>query len=622
VWALGAIALAASLVYVALAVDLGALAAAARAALADPVGLSLALAAYGLAFALRAALWCRALPGLAFGQSLAALHVALAGNHLLPARLGEPLRVVSVVRRARVPLAAAAASTVLLRAADVLAVVAIAALLGPGVAERLVGGAGVPLAVASAALLVVAAAWLGRTVRRHAPARRGWLALALPGAAAAWLLESVLVWTCAGWAGIDLSPRDAALVTAVTIAAQLVAIAPGGVGTYEAAASAALVALGAEPGAALAAAVAAHALKTAYALAAGAVGAVHPAPGLLGRARLSRQRPAPPPPAPPPDGPVVLVLPAHDEEATVGGVVARAPARVAGHPVVVVVVDDGSRDGTAASALAAGADLVRVGGHRGLGAAVRRGLAEGLARGAAAVAFCDADGEYAPEELGALVAPILAGRADYVVGSRFHGRIERMLPHRRLGNVVLTRLLSLCARTRLSDGQSGYRALSAAAAADAEIVHDFNYAQVLTLDLLAKGYRYAEVPIGYRFREHGRSFVRLVPYLRRVVPAVLRELNESSILDDVGGEAAPGRRPAGVVEGAVAAEAVGRRPGHGEGVVGVVVHEERLAPEGQERGLGGGPAVERRQVGVGAGAQHGVGVAQPHHLDVGDLGPR
>ena len=283
-WALGGLALAASLVYVALAVDPGALAATSWAALDDPLGLALALSAYGLAFALRATLWCRALPGLGFGQSLAAIHVSLAGNHLLPLRLGEPLRIVSAVRRAGVPLDAATASAVLLRAADVLAVVAIAALLGPALAERLVGGAGVPLAIGSAALLVAAAAWLARTVRRLAPARRGWLALALPGAAGAWLLESVLVWTCAGWAGVDLSLRDAALVTAVTIAAQLVAIAPGGVGTYEAAATAALVALGAEPGAALAAAVAAHALKTAYALAAGCVGAVHPAPGLFGPA--------------------------------------------------------------------------------------------------------------------------------------------------------------------------------------------------------------------------------------------------------------------------------------------------------------------------------------------------
>ena len=80
----------------------------------------------------------------------------------------------------------------------------------------------------------------------------------------------------------------------------------------------------------------------------------------------------------------------------------------------------------------------------------------------------------------------------------------------------------------VTDGQSGYRALSAAAAAAAEIIHDYNYAQVLTLDLLGKGFRYAEVPISYPFRTTGRSFVRLDPYLRQVVPAFVREVRRSS----------------------------------------------------------------------------------------------
>ena len=312
----------------------------------------------------------------------------------------------------------------------------------------------------------------------------------------------------------------------MTIAAQVIAIAPGGLGTYEAAATAALVALGADPGAAFAAALAAHAVKTAYALVAGGIGLAHPAPGLLGRLRLPRALPPRPPgAAPAPGAPVALVLPAHDEEATVADVVRRLPATVAGRPTLAIAVDDGSSDGTAAAAAAAGAEVVAMGVNRGLGAAVRRGLAEAVGRGAAVVAFCDADGEYAPEELERLAGPILAGEADYVVGSRFAGRIEWMRPHRRAGNKVLTRVLSFLARRRIDDGQSGYRALSAAAAADAEIVHDFNYAQVLTLDLLGKGYAYAEVPIGYRFRRHGRSFVRLGPYLRKVGPAVYRELN-------------------------------------------------------------------------------------------------
>jgi hypothetical protein len=69
------------------------------------------------------------------------------------------------------------------------------------------------------------------------------------------------------------------------------------------------------------------------------------------------------------------------------------------------------------------------------------------------------------------------------------------------------------------------RAFSPRAAADAEVVHDYNYAQVLTLDLLGKGYAYTEVPIDYAFRATGTSFVRLGAYLRRVVPAVHRELN-------------------------------------------------------------------------------------------------
>jgi glycosyltransferase involved in cell wall biosynthesis len=244
---------------------------------------------------------------------------------------------------------------------------------------------------------------------------------------------------------------------------------------------------------------------------------------------MALRLPAPPvppglgPPAGP--GPVVVFLPAHDEEATVAAVVARVPALVRGRRVECLVVDDGSGDRTAELAAVAGATVVSVGTNRGLGAAVRLGLAAAVERGAAAVAFCDADREYDPGELERLVAPLLEGRADYVVGSRFAGEIGRMLPQRRLGNLALTALLRFVARAPIGDGQSGFRALSRAAAADAEIVHDYNYAQVLTLDLLAKGYRYLEVPIGYRFRTTGRSFVRPLRYLRRVAPAVWHELN-------------------------------------------------------------------------------------------------
>jgi len=535
-----------SVVVVVRGVDASALGSAAQTAWRQPLGMAAAVVGFGSAFLLRTAAWQRVLPGLSFGQSLGGIHLALGGNHVLPLRLGEPLRVLSVVRRAGVSIEAATASTVALRSVDLVAVIGLGLIVAP-VALLQSNTKTLQLLVAVVAAVAVAA-WLW--MRRLAMKRRD---VEAPDAAAlllsimAWLAEAVLVWQAAHWAGLDVSYPQALGVTAASVAAQLVAIAPGGFGTYEAAAVAAYVALGHDAGDALVAALAAHSLKTAYSLVAGAVAVLVPSPSLVGRLRLRSVRSLGTAPAQATelqeygkptlsdrpagshsDTPVLLFMPAHNEADSVADCVKRTPAEVLGHQVQVLVIDDGSDDSTAQRARSAGADVISLGHNRGLGAAVRVGLAAGVERKAAAVAFCDADGEYPPEELTALIEPILASRADYVVGSRFIGEIHHMRPHRRLGNLILTRTLSLVARQRISDGQSGYRAFSAKAAADAEIIHDYNYAQVLTLDLLAKGYRYAEVPISYHFRTTGQSFVRLGRYLRNVVPAVYRQLNSAT----------------------------------------------------------------------------------------------
>lgn len=224
----------------------------------------------------------------------------------------------------------------------------------------------------------------------------------------------------------------------------------------------------------------------------------------------------------------MLVLPAHNEAGRIGPLIDRLPPFVLGLPTRCIVVDDGSDDDTAFEATAAGAKVVSHEENRGLGAAIRTGLAAAVAEGCDVVAFCDGDGEYAPEELASLVAPIIDGVADYVVGSRFAGVIERMQPHRRLGNKILTRCVRWVSRLPVTDGQSGFRALSRRAATEADLIHDYNYAQVLTINLIGQGFVYAEVPVSYRFRTSGESFVRLLPYLRRVVPAVLREIRRQS----------------------------------------------------------------------------------------------
>lgn len=222
---------------------------------------------------------------------------------------------------------------------------------------------------------------------------------------------------------------------------------------------------------------------------------------------------------------LAVVVPAKDEEATIGELLSRiARVRVTGCELRTIVVDDGSTDQTAKIAREKGVTVVRHPVNKGLGAAVRTGLRVASECGADVVGYLDADLEYYPEDIPRLVEPILAGQADYVLGSRFGGRVRGMRLYRRIGNYAFTALLMLLTRHHMTDGQTGMRAFSREAAAVAEIIHDYNYAQVLTLDLLRKGFVFKEVPIRYRVRVHGASFITW-RYPAKVLPAIWRELN-------------------------------------------------------------------------------------------------
>ncbi|HEX6989812.1 MAG TPA: lysylphosphatidylglycerol synthase domain-containing protein [Bacillota bacterium] len=223
------------------------------------------------------------------------------------------------------------------------------------------------------------------------------------------------------------------------------------------------------------------------------------------------------------DRPVAVILPARNEARTVADVLRGIPReRVPG--LQVIVVDDGSTDGTGHVARRHGADhVIRHERNRGLGAALRSGLAHARAIDARAAVYLDADGEYDPREIPRLLEPVLRGEADYVLGSRYLGTRDGQPWPRLVANLLFTALLCVLAGRRITDGQTGFRAFSRQALEVAEIIHDYNYAQVLTLDLLRKGMRMKEVPIRYRYRGHGRSFIR-AEYLWRVPWAMLREV--------------------------------------------------------------------------------------------------
>jgi hypothetical protein len=224
----------------------------------------------------------------------------------------------------------------------------------------------------------------------------------------------------------------------------------------------------------------------------------------------------------------LAILPAHDEEGAIAGVLAGIPRIACGMTVDLLVVDDGSGDGTSAIAREHGARVVAHERPRGLGAAVRTGLELARDEGYAAAVYLDADGEYDPADFETMLDPIARGRADYVTGSRFlRGPRTGMTWHRTLANRATSSLLGTLLHTVVSDGQTGYRAFSPRALAAARIRHDYNYAQVLTLSLWGAGIDAVEVPISYRRRTTGRSFVSYPEYLARVAPAVWREWRTS-----------------------------------------------------------------------------------------------
>jgi glycosyltransferase involved in cell wall biosynthesis len=148
---------------------------------------------------------------------------------------------------------------------------------------------------------------------------------------------------------------------------------------------------------------------------------------------------------------VLIVVPVFDEAATVGAVVAAARAY---GPVL--VIDDGSRDGSAEIARRAGAEVIRHPRRRGKGEAILTGIAAARERGASAVVTLDGDGQHAPEDVPRLVCVARAHPDDLVIGARLVGR-EAAPRARRRANRVADFFIGWAAGQPLDDSQSGFR---------------------------------------------------------------------------------------------------------------------------------------------------------------------
>jgi len=219
----------------------------------------------------------------------------------------------------------------------------------------------------------------------------------------------------------------------------------------------------------------------------------------------------------------IAVVPALNEEGNIGRVLDEL--RAFDGDLEVVVVSDGSVDRTAEVARLHGAHVVQLPFNLGIGGAVQTGFRYAFEHGYDLAVRCDGDGQHDPSELPKVLAPVLAGEADIVVGSRFAGSGGyRSSTTRRVGIRLLAFVVSAIARQRVTDTTSGFQALNRKALGlfASDYPHDYPEVEGIVMTVKHR-LRLKEVPVQMREREHGTSSItalRSIYYMTKVLLAL------------------------------------------------------------------------------------------------------
>ncbi|HVY78977.1 MAG TPA: glycosyltransferase [Solirubrobacterales bacterium] len=202
---------------------------------------------------------------------------------------------------------------------------------------------------------------------------------------------------------------------------------------------------------------------------------------------------------------VAILVPAYNEAENIGYVLDRMPSEVCGVGTAVLVVDDGSRDGTGDVAAEHGAVVARHVINRGGGAALRTGYRLMVESGAGVVVTLDADGQHLPAEMERLVKPVLDGEVDVAHGSRVLGQADRNHFARELGIVFFNRLVSAITRTHVTDCSNGYRAVRTTVLPQLVLRQEQFHTSEFMIEAIKREIPAREVPITVEQRLHGHS---------------------------------------------------------------------------------------------------------------------
>jgi len=206
---------------------------------------------------------------------------------------------------------------------------------------------------------------------------------------------------------------------------------------------------------------------------------------------------------------LVVVIPAYNEAGKIADVIKAIPKQHLNTQIV--VVNDGSTDNTEEAAKKAGAGVITFAQNRGLVEVFNAGKNWALEHGADIILHIDGDGQHNPENIPKLLKPILNKKAEVVVGSRFLTKNVHASKTKYLGNMMFSKLISMIAKQKITDAQSGFRVYTKEVAKAIDIKKGYTYTQQMLVQVAYHKFKIIDIPITVAKREHGKS--RLIKHM-------------------------------------------------------------------------------------------------------------
>lgn len=233
----------------------------------------------------------------------------------------------------------------------------------------------------------------------------------------------------------------------------------------------------------------------------------------------------------------IAIIPALNEEKNIGSVLLQLKSIES--KIDIVVIDDGSTDRTAEVASNLGVAVVTLPFNLGIGGAVQTGFKYALRKGYDIAIQVDADGQHNPLEIEKLIKPIVQGKADVVIGSRYISEGEYKTPGlRRLGMVIFSKVNSLIVRKEITDNTSGFRAYNRKAIEFLSQNYPSDFPEAEAVVILGRNhFKLLEIPVNMRHRQFGQSTItslKSIYYMLKVSLAIFVDVFKKRDRKEVG----------------------------------------------------------------------------------------